>query len=122
MSAVEQQLLELDQILDESKAQLLRAQAKMKSRADSKRRDVQFHTGDLVYLKIRPKHWKTLATRDNEKLAPRFYGPFAVEKKIGQVAYKLPLPTTCNIHSVFHVSQLRKAEGVEHRGSRACSG
>ncbi|KAL2506034.1 Ribonuclease H-like domain containing protein [Abeliophyllum distichum] len=84
----------------------------MKNVADAKRRDVQFDIGDLVYLKIRPYRRKSLASRPNEKLAPRFYGPFEIEKKIVPVAYKLALPTTCNIHSVFHVSQLRKAEGV----------
>lgn len=83
MSVVEQQLLKRDRALEELKAQLLRAQAKMKSRADSKRRDVQFHTGDLVHLKSRPNRRKTFAAWENEKVAPRFYGPFAVERKIG---------------------------------------
>lgn len=63
-------------------------------------------------MKIRPYRRKSLAARPNEKLAPRFYGPFAVEKKVGPVAYKLSLPATCSIHPVFHVSQLRKANGM----------
>jgi len=37
---VEQQLIERDLVLDELKAQLLRAQGLMKKRADNKRRDV----------------------------------------------------------------------------------
>ena len=41
-------------ILDELKAQLLRAQGLMKKWADSKRRDVEFEGGHLVFLKIRP--------------------------------------------------------------------
>lgn len=79
----------------------------MKKGADSKRRDVKFEVGDLVYLKLRPYRRMTLATRPNEKLVPRFYGSFAIEQKIGPVAYKLALPSHCNIHPVFHVSQLR---------------
>ena len=73
---------------------------------------MQFEVGDLVYVKIRPYRQKTLATRVNEKLSPKFYGPFAVEKRIEKVAYKLSLPPSCAIHPVFHVSQLRKAEGA----------
>lgn len=111
VSALDEQLQERDLILQELKAQLLLAQAKMKITADAKRREVQFQEGDLVYLKVRPYRRKTLAARPNEKLAPKFYGHFAVEKKIGLVAYKLALPPTCNIHPIFHVYQLRKVEG-----------
>lgn len=111
LSAVEQQLIERDEVLEDLRGQLLRAQSYMKRTADSKRRDVQFEVGDLVYLKIRPYRRKTLSSRSNEKLAPRFYGPYKVEKKVGMVAYQLKLPENCRIHPVFHVSQLRKVEG-----------
>ena len=112
VSTVKQQLIERDQILEELKAQLLRAQAALKKGTDKKRRDVKFKVGDLIYLKSRPYRRKKLATHSNEKLAPRFYGPFAIEQKIGPVAYKLTLPSHCNIHPVFHVSQLHEAKGA----------
>ena len=58
--------------------QLGRTQQKMESYADQHRHDLSFQVGDLVYLKLRPYRLAFLARRINEKLAPRFYGPFPV--------------------------------------------
>ena len=72
--------------MDDLKTQLLRAQSVMKRGADRKRREVKFKVGDFVYLKLRPYRRKSLAGRSNEKLAPRFYGPFEIEKEVGPLA------------------------------------
>jgi hypothetical protein len=43
------------------------------------------------------------------KLVPRFIGPFKILEKRGEVAYQLELPPQlCDVHDVFHVSQLKK--------------
>nr|XP_012575469.1 uncharacterized protein LOC105853019 [Cicer arietinum] len=43
------------------------------------------------------------------KLTPRFIGPYQILKRVGNVAYQIALPPSLsNLHSVFHVSQLRK--------------
>nr|GEX86762.1 putative reverse transcriptase domain-containing protein [Tanacetum cinerariifolium] len=45
----------------------------------------------------------------NQKLAPRFVGPFEIIEKVGLVAYRLDLPEELNgVHDTFHVSNLKK--------------
>ena len=106
---VDQLIKERNQLLDELKEQLQKAQSRMKSQADKRRREVEYEKGDLVYLKLKPYMFKSLAKKPNEKLAPRYYGPFAISDKISKVAYQLILPPSARIHNVFHVSQLKRA-------------
>ncbi|XP_022633617.1 uncharacterized protein LOC111241112 [Vigna radiata var. radiata] len=44
-----------------------------------------------------------------KKLSPRFLGPYQILRRIRPVTYEIALPPQLsNLHSVFHVSQLRK--------------
>ena len=53
-----------------------------------------------------------MALRKNQKLSPKFFGPFPVIAKVGPMAYRLELPTHAKIHPVFHVSLLKEHLGA----------
>lgn len=80
----------------------------MKSQSDKHRQEKQFAVGDKVYLRLQPYIQSSVAPRGNQKLNYRYFGPFSILARIGQVAYRLDLPDTCRIHPVVHISQLKK--------------
>jgi hypothetical protein len=87
----------------------------MKQQADKSRSERSFSVGDEVFLKLQPYVQSSLAPRSNQKLSFKFFGPYKILAKVGEVAYKLDLPSTSSVDPVFHVSQLKKAisGGVE---------
>ena len=108
---VEKELLARDEILSNAKKALSKAQERMKRHYDQGRRNVSFEPGDFVYLKLQPYRQKSLKKRFNVKLSQRYYGPFKVLERVGEVAYKLELPTSSLLHPVFHVTALKKKVG-----------
>lgn len=60
---------------------------------------------------MRQRVW--LSTKDllprtgSRKLAPRFVGPFPIERIISSVAVQLSLPWTVRLHPTFHVSRIK---------------
>jgi hypothetical protein len=81
----------------------------MKRYVDLKRHERTFHVGDWVYLKLQPCRQASVKGKmGTHKLQSKFYGPFEILERTGQVAYKLNLPSGSLIHPVFHVSQFKK--------------
>lgn len=62
----------------------------------------EFVIGQLVWL-LR-KHINT--ARPSDKLEAKRLGPFTVSRRIGKSAYELKLPSSMELHNVFHVSLL----------------
>ena len=50
------------------------------------------------------------ANKDN-KLSPKYYGPYKVLQNIGTMTYKLELLDSSQLHLFFHVSYLKKVIG-----------
>ena len=99
---------ERNMMLDEIRDQLLKAQRCMKAQVDKHQHELELEVGEKVFLKIQPYKLRSLAQRQNQKLSPRFYGPFEVLKKVGNATYRLLLPQGSNVHPVFHVSLLKR--------------
>ena len=84
------------------------AASRLKSYADSKRRDIELQIGDYVFLKVSSMKG-VIRFGKKEKLAPRYIGPFEILERISMVAYRLALPPDMSqVHPMFHVSIPRK--------------
>ena len=112
VKAMEHHIEHQQQVLQLLKDNLVLAQNRMKQQVDQHRSERSFDVGDWVFLWLQPYKQMSLkqAKKDN-KLSPKYYGPYKVLQKIGTMAYKLELPTTSRLHLVFHVSCLKKVIG-----------
>ncbi|GKB12243.1 retrotransposable element Tf2 [Tanacetum coccineum] len=101
-----------EQAIELLKFHLKRAQDRMKNIAGGHRTYRKFEVGMMVYLKLQSHRHVTIRKAQQNKLSSKYFGPFEVLERIGEVAYKLKLPTGSMIHPVFHVSQLKKCKGT----------
>ena len=89
------------------------AQNQQKVYADRNQIERSFEVGDLVFLRLQPYPQSSLKKSGAKKLKPRFYEPYKVVRKVGEVAYELKLIEGSKIHNVFHVSCLKKVLGQQ---------
>ncbi|XP_073151819.1 uncharacterized protein [Henckelia pumila] len=106
--------------MDLARVHLEKAQRRMKKWADAKRRQQEYSIGDEVLIKLLPHQFK--AFRGVPKgLIRKYEGPFTIIARVGKVSYRLDLPNTLKIHSVFHVSMLKPYYPDEEDTSRGDS-
>ncbi|KAK8951688.1 hypothetical protein KSP39_PZI004152 [Platanthera zijinensis] len=109
---VDRSLAARERVIGILKNNLKQAQNRMKVLADKNRRERHLELGTWAYVRLQPYRQTSLRIHGAQKLAQKYFGPFRVVEKIGEVAYKLQLPEGAKIHPTFHISQLK-----EHRGA-----
>ncbi|GJY18603.1 putative mitochondrial protein [Tanacetum coccineum] len=74
-----------EEAVDVYKFHLKRDHDRMKSQADKHRTDREFVVGDWVYLKLQPHRQVTIRKGKQHKLSPKYYGPFQIVARVGQL-------------------------------------
>ena len=109
---VEHHIKHQQQVLQLLNDNLVLAHNRMKQQVDQHRSKRSFDVGDWVFLRIQPyKQMSLKQAKKDDKLSPKYYGPYKVLQNIGTMAYKLELPATFRLHPVFHVPCLKKVIG-----------
>ena len=99
------------QLLEESRKEVQTWLEQLQKSKDVKV-PMEMKVGDKVWLE-----GKNLSVTGSWELLPRRYGPFAIKQWIGQVAYKLELPSRMKIHDVFHIDLLMPYKEMEAYGT-----
>ena len=80
---VDQTLTVREAILHTLKENLAMAQNRMKQQSNKGFYERQFVEGDQVFLRLQPYEKTSLKAEHCQKLAPKFYGPYTVIRRVG---------------------------------------
>ncbi|XP_058787240.1 uncharacterized protein LOC131661651 [Vicia villosa] len=76
------------------------SQSRQKSYHDKRRKDLEFQACDHVFFRVTPVTGVGRALK-SKKLTPRFIGPYQISEKVGNVAYRVALPSNLsNLHDI----------------------
>jgi len=98
----------MQEIQEEVKAALSKAQEDMKRYMDKHKGEVEeYKVGDLVLLSSKDLKYQMVGRR-TEKLTERFVGPYKVKSIVSINTIELELPSTVKIHLVVNVSRVQR--------------
>jgi hypothetical protein len=87
---VEDHIKHQQQVLQSLKDNLTMAHNCMKQQEDQHHSERSFEVGDWVFLRLQPyKQMSLNQAKKNNKLSPKYYGPYKVLQNIGTMEYKL---------------------------------
>jgi hypothetical protein len=89
VAAVDKQLQTRDEFLADIRDRLIQSQVTMKSYQDIHRREVEFHEGDWVWMRLQQRTAFGVTSATPNKIGPKFFGPYQVLSRVGTVSYKL---------------------------------
>ncbi|MCO5579604.1 hypothetical protein L7F22_033461 [Adiantum nelumboides] len=98
---------DMNDMLNATYESICSAQNHTKTYAKKARKKVTFKKGIFMFLKVCTK-LETMKTGKCDRISLKYCGPFKVLKKVGDVAYKLEVPKSSQVHPIFHVSKLKK--------------
>ena len=84
-----------EQVLQLLQDNLILVQNRIKQQENQHRNEISFDVGDWVFLWLQPyKEMFLKQAKKNNKLLPKYYGPYKGLQKIVTMAYKLELPAS----------------------------